>query len=156
MVSHIHPEKNFMDWKKVFSRLLTKTKNIILFLFLKGFIFLHFIIVFVILFHKFSASFFSGSDIHQSRYINGCHAKGMNFVSISFLYVLRSLYQLHQVLTLSRSVLSRIVRLRSLSILGMTSQSETYLNADRKLLSKTFSHTLPTLHLSGQRFRTTF
>ena len=150
-----------MDWKKVFSRLLTKTKNIILFLFLKGFIFLHFIIVFVILFHKFSASFFSASDIHQSRYINGCHAKGMNFASISFLYVLRSLYQLHQVLTLSRSalsrsVLSRIVRLRSLSILGMTSQSETYLNADRKLLSKTFSHTLPTLHLSGQRFRTTF
>ena len=145
-----------MDWKKVFSRLLTKTKKIILFLFLKGFIFLHFIIVFVILFNKFSASFFSASDIHQSRYINGCHAKGMNFVSNSFLYVLRSLYQLHQVLTLSRSVLSRIVRLRSLSILGMTSQSETYLNADRKLLSKTFSHTLPTLHLSGQRFRTTF
>ena len=150
-----------MDWKKVFSRLLTKTKNIILFLFLKGFIFLHFIIVFVILFHKFSASFFSASDIHHSRYINGCHAKGMNFVSNSFLYVLRSLYQLHQVLTLSRSalsrsVLSRIVRLRTLSILGMTSQSETYLHADRKLLSITFSHTLPTLHLSGQRFRTTF
>ena len=87
----------------------------------------------LLLFHNFSISFFSSSGIHKSHHLNGCHAIIINSLSISLLYVLHYLYSLHQIIRLSKSTLSRLVFSRSLSILGVTNQSGTYLNADRKL-----------------------
>ena len=89
-----------------------------------------------------STSFFSSSDTHQSHYLYGCHAKGINSPLIFFLSALCFSYLIWQVKSLtwiivsesfsSKLVLSMLMQLRyMLRIPTSFNQIQHYQNLNR-------------------------